>query len=175
MAEGTRANELVNSYPQTAENYPKVVQALTDRFGKKKILKQVYVRELIKMIVINVRSDVKSEVVLTKLYDNLKSHLRALESLGVTTEQTSEFLFPMVESSLPEEILIAWQRSANFGKDGTTEQPPKTELDFLMQFLKQEVDNDQPAIRKIQKERHFKGSNCSKSLNGRDRFMHILR
>lgn len=141
MQEGTRAKELVNSYPQTADNYPKVIEGLTDRFGKKKILKQVYVRELIKMIILNVRSNEK--VPLTKLYDNLESHLRALESLGVTIEQTSEFLFPMVESSLPEDILIAWQRSVNFGKDGANEVPPKTELDFLMSFLKQEVESEQ--------------------------------
>lgn len=94
MEKGTRAKELVDSYPQTAENYPKVIEGLKDRFGKKKILKQVYVRELIKMIVMNVRSNDK--IVLTKLYDSLESHLRALESLGVTIEQTSEFLFPMV-------------------------------------------------------------------------------
>lgn len=141
MEVGTRAMELVKSYPQTADNYPKVIQALIDRFGKKKVLKQVYVRELIKMIAMNIRSNEK--VALTKLYDNLESHLRALESLDVTSEQTSEFLFPMVESILPEDILIAWQRSANFGKDGANENPPKTELDFLMQFLKQEVESEQ--------------------------------
>lgn len=118
-----------------------MIQALKDRFGKKKILKQVYVRELIKMIVVNVRSNEK--LALTKLYDNLESHLRALESLEITIEQTSEFLFPMVESIMPEDILIAWQRSANFGKDGSNEFPPKTELDFLMEFLKQEVESEQ--------------------------------
>lgn len=141
MEEGTRAKELVDSYPQTEENYPKVIKALKDRFGKKKILKQVYVRELIKMIVLNVRSNEK--VALTKLFDNLESHLRALESLGVTMEQTSEFLFPMVESIIPEDILVAWQRSRNFGKDGSQETPPKTELDYLMDFLKQEVESEQ--------------------------------
>lgn len=39
--------------------------------------------------------------------------------------------------------MIAWQRSINFGKDGTNEPPPKTELDFLMGFLKQEVESEQ--------------------------------
>lgn len=141
MQEGTRAKELVNSYPQTSENYPKVIAASKDRFGKTKILKQVYVRELVKMIVINVRDEDK--MYLTKLFDSLESHLRALESLDVTREQMSEFLFPMVESSLPEEISIAWQRSPNFGKDGSSDNPPKTELDFLMEFLRQEVESEQ--------------------------------
>lgn len=34
MVDGTRVKELVN-YPQTAENYPKVIEALKSRFGKK--------------------------------------------------------------------------------------------------------------------------------------------
>lgn len=46
-------------------------------------------------------------------------------------------------SSLPEYILIAWQRSSNFGKDGSNENPPRTELDYLMLFLKQEVESEQ--------------------------------
>ncbi|XP_037037370.1 uncharacterized protein LOC119075084 [Bradysia coprophila] len=139
MVEGSRAKELVDSYPQTSDNYPKVIAALTDRFGKPKILKQVYVRELIKMIANNIRN--KDRVGLSKLFDSLESHLRALESLGVTGEQTSEFLFPMVESILPEDILIAWQRSPNFGR--STLDPPKSELDFLMQFLQQEVESEE--------------------------------
>lgn len=140
MVEGTRAKHLVNSYPQTSENYPKVITALKERYGKKKILKQVYIRELIKMITANVNG--KKEA-LSKLFDDIESHIRALESLGVTIEQTSEFLFPLVESSLPDEILIAWQRSVNFGKDGSLENPPTTELHYLMQFLKQEVESEQ--------------------------------
>ncbi|XP_037029723.1 uncharacterized protein LOC119069705 [Bradysia coprophila] len=141
IMENTRAKELVNSYPQTSENYPKVVAALKERFGKPKILKQVYVRELIKMIANNVRT--KDKVSISKLFDNLESHLRALETLGVTGEQTAEFVFPMVESILPEEILIAWQRSPNFGRDGSAMQPPLSELDFLMSFLRQEVESEQ--------------------------------
>lgn len=118
-----------------------MIEALKNRFGKPKLLKQVYVRELIKIIALNVRT--KDKIPLTKLFDNLESHLRVLESLGVTGEQTSEFLFPMVESALPEDILIAWQRSPNFGKDGSVLNPPTSELDFLMEFLKQEVESEQ--------------------------------
>jgi hypothetical protein len=53
MVPGTRAADLVNSYPMTSENYPKVIQALKARFGKEKMLMQVYVRELLKMVINN--------------------------------------------------------------------------------------------------------------------------
>ena len=137
---GSRAKELVNSYPQSEENYPKVVAALQERFGKAKLLKQVYVRELLKMVINNAKT--KDKVNLSKMFDNLESHLRSLESLGVTVDQSAEFLFPLVESSLPEEVLVAWQRSYFYNQDGSKLVPPKTELDFLLDFLKREVESE---------------------------------
>ncbi|GFT21336.1 uncharacterized protein TNCV_3816211 [Trichonephila clavipes] len=50
---------------------------------------------------------------LPSLYDKLESKIRALESLGRTQEKNGDFLSPFVESSLPEEILIAWERFRN--------------------------------------------------------------
>jgi len=141
MVPGSRARELVDSYPQTAENYAKVIAALKERFGKEKLLKQVYVRELLKMVLNNAKK--QDKVQLSRMFDQLESHLRSLESLGVTIEQMTEFLYPMVESSLPEEILIAWQRSPMYGRDGNLEIPPKSDLDYLMLFLKQEVQSEE--------------------------------
>ncbi|UYV75710.1 hypothetical protein LAZ67_13001071 [Cordylochernes scorpioides] len=48
---GTRASKLVNSYPLTAENYPKVIETLTERFGRPELLQQVYVRDLIRLMI----------------------------------------------------------------------------------------------------------------------------
>lgn len=83
---------------------------------------------------------------LTPLYDKLESHLRALNTLAVTPEQISEFVFPMVESSLLEEILIAWQRSPYYQMDETIPilkgKSTKTELDFLMEFLSNEAESE---------------------------------
>jgi hypothetical protein len=56
MVVGSRAQELVESYPQTADNYPKVITSLQERFGRKKLLRQVYVRELLKMAINNTRA-----------------------------------------------------------------------------------------------------------------------
>lgn len=38
MLDNSRAKELVNKYPQIADNHPKVITALIERFGKKKLL-----------------------------------------------------------------------------------------------------------------------------------------
>ncbi|UYV65812.1 hypothetical protein LAZ67_3005513, partial [Cordylochernes scorpioides] len=143
MKVGTRADRLVKSYPLTTENYPKVVKALQDRFGDKVILTEVYVRQLLKLVINNAR---KKTLTLEGLYDQVESHLRALESLGVTTQQNASFLYPLVESSLPEDLLRIWQRSALAGYGGNELELPITidqRLDRLLEFLRREVKGDQ--------------------------------
>ncbi|UYV77267.1 hypothetical protein LAZ67_15000291 [Cordylochernes scorpioides] len=55
MKVGTRAKRLVKIYPLTEANYPKVIEALKDRFGDRVILTEVYVRQLLKLVINNVR------------------------------------------------------------------------------------------------------------------------
>lgn len=139
MEVNTRAKEIVEGYPATEDNYPKVITALQERFGKKKLLIQIYVRELFLMGLKNMNR----EVTVSSLFDKLVSHVRSLESLGITLEQATLFLYPMVESSLPEDIYIAWQRSPLYERDGSSEVPPKNELDYLLQFLQYEVEREE--------------------------------
>lgn len=139
IEEKTRAYEVIKGFPATADNYPKAIAALKDRFGNKNLLTQVYIRELFQMGLKNLHD--KPEI--STIYDKLVGHVRSLESLGITVEQSTLFLFPMVESSLPEEMMIAWQRSTLYEKDGSIESPPKSKLDFLLEFLRQEVEREE--------------------------------
>lgn len=146
MVRGSRAKDVVESYPMTVENYPKAIKALKNRFGREEMLIEVYVRELQKLVIQNVTSNEKLNI--SKMFDKLESHLRALESLGVTSENYAAMLYPMVESSLPEEVLRAWKRSpmsiqnmiVPFVVDGAQ---PKTKLDFMMDFLRSEVESEE--------------------------------
>ncbi|XP_054286102.1 uncharacterized protein LOC129002380 [Macrosteles quadrilineatus] len=47
---------------------------------------------------------------LCRLYDKLETQLRALKTLGVTSDKYASMLYPLVESALPEETLRAWER-----------------------------------------------------------------
>lgn len=96
--EKSPAYELVTSFPPTATNYPKVIKYLKSRFGNEKILVEVYVRELL-ILVLNKQNTISS------LYDKLETQLHGLESLGVTSDKYAAMLYPLVESALPEEIL----------------------------------------------------------------------
>ncbi|OXA36644.1 uncharacterized protein LOC110862921 [Folsomia candida] len=140
MVTGSRARGLVESFPMTAENYPKAIIALKERFGKEKLLQQVYVRELLRLVIATAKS--KEKIVLSELYDKVETQLRALESLGIKPEHTTLFLFPMVESCLPEETLTTWHHSPLRKEDGSKLVPPKNELHFLMEFLREEVENE---------------------------------
>ncbi|GFY45633.1 integrase catalytic domain-containing protein [Trichonephila inaurata madagascariensis] len=62
-----------------------------------------------------------------------ESKLIALESLGRTKEKFAEFLEPLVESCLPETVLLAWERSRSV--EDTSPQASARSLDKLLCFL----------------------------------------
>ncbi|GBL77313.1 hypothetical protein AVEN_128509-1 [Araneus ventricosus] len=96
--------EFVESFPPTAANYVKAEDSLKARFGRDELLVEVYVRGLLKLI-ISVQNQKQSSM--ASLYDKPESHLRALETLGVTTNKCVSILYPMVESCLQEDFLKA--------------------------------------------------------------------
>jgi len=143
MVHGTRTYKLISSYPQSAANYPLVVSVLKDRFEDKVLLvTEVYVRQMLKLVIRNVG---KSKVAfLSTMYDELESQLTALETPGVTEEQSAEILYRSVESSLPQEVIRAWQRSTWAGYDDDQPYKPVDEhLKSLMKFLRIEVKGDE--------------------------------
>ncbi|GFX33293.1 uncharacterized protein TNCV_811551 [Trichonephila clavipes] len=128
---GSRSQEIVKSFPPTRANYAKAVESLKARFGRNDLLVEVYVRELLKLV-ISVHKNEKFSM--TSVYDKLESHLRALETLGVTTDKCAFILYPMVESCFCEDFLKAWNRhsTSSASVDG------KERLSNLMQFIKAE-------------------------------------
>ncbi|GFU40734.1 uncharacterized protein TNCV_3230931 [Trichonephila clavipes] len=95
---------LSNVTPATAENYPKAIDQLKERFG----------REDLEITVVG-------------------------ESLGRTQEKYGDFLTPLVESCLPEEILMAWERKRNTETDAKGSRT----LEHLMTFLRLEVQGEE--------------------------------
>ncbi|KAJ8976987.1 hypothetical protein NQ317_013988 [Molorchus minor] len=146
---GSRARQLT-----AGENYKKIVESLTSRFGREDLQVEVYIRELLKLILNNVLSDKKIE--LLTLYDKLETQLRALKTLGVTTDKcvyccycySAAMLFPLVESCLPEDLLRVWQRShrsLSTSQSNLESVEPTVEMRLknLMRFLQKEVENEQ--------------------------------
>lgn len=98
--------------------------------------------ELLKLIINTAISDGKFD--LSVLYDKLETHLRALETLGITSDKCAAMLFPLIESCLPEELLRVWQRTprvsiqSSSGHTHTSDEPSMEE-----RFLQAEVQSEQ--------------------------------
>ena len=148
-APGSRARQLVESFPAVGGNYEQIVDCLKSRFGREDLQIEVYVRELLKLILSNAISSNKFDI--ATLYDRLETQMRALETLGVSSDKSAAMLFPLIESCLPEDILRVWQRlprNLDFrASQNSVEnlEHPKMEdkLKGLMLFLQNEVENDQ--------------------------------
>ncbi|GFT26524.1 integrase catalytic domain-containing protein [Trichonephila clavipes] len=130
---GSRAREVVESFPTTAANYAKAVDSLKARFGKDDLLVEVYVRELLKLI-ISVQKQEK-KISMTSLYDKLRILDKSLRDFrsNNSTEKCASILYPMFESCFQEDFLKAWNRSAT----SAASTDAKERLTNLMTFSRQ--------------------------------------
>lgn len=65
----SEARRVLASFPPTGENYQKAIDHLKSRFGKDNVLIEVYIRDLLKLVLSNVNGQQK--VQLATLYDQL--------------------------------------------------------------------------------------------------------
>lgn len=133
---GSKARQLVESFPPSGDNYYKAIEQLKNRFARDDMIIDYYVRGLLQLVLSQRCSNILS---LRDLYDKLFTNLQALETLNVTTDKYASILFPMVESALPVDILTAWERS--FEKKG------ENQLMGLLEFLKKEVESNERILR----------------------------
>ncbi|UYV72208.1 hypothetical protein LAZ67_9002191 [Cordylochernes scorpioides] len=126
MLENSEAQQLVLSYPVSGKNYASVIKDLKERFGRDNMLIKVYVRDLLWLVI---RSAQERKVNFKDLVTKLNSQIRDLSMLGVTTDKCADILYPVVESCLPEDVLISWQSSSE-----------PEDLESLMKFLRREVN-----------------------------------
>ncbi|KAJ8982623.1 hypothetical protein NQ317_002674 [Molorchus minor] len=148
---GSRARKIVDSYPPVPENYAKIVDSLKSRFGREDLQIEVYVRELLKLVLNKSGSKCGSVAV---LYDEIESQLRSLETLGISSNKYAAMLYPLIESCLPENLISVYHRSSGRFSDkgdvdtvSISEEHPIDSLDArlrgLMTFLRNEVENEQ--------------------------------
>lgn len=140
MVDGSDAQELIRSYPMTAVNYDEAVNSLQERFGRDDMLVEVYVRDLITLILENARN---RDASFSSLYVKLSTQLRSLHNLGVTSDKSAAILYPMVESTLSEEVFKAWERYRHQNLTGDENKKSETQLQELMKFLKNEVEGSE--------------------------------
>ncbi|KAF2902792.1 hypothetical protein ILUMI_03394 [Ignelater luminosus] len=85
---GSRARQVVESFPAMQENYENIIDSLKPTFGRQDLQIEVYVRELLKLILDNAISSGKIDT--STLYDKIECQVRTLETLGVTKKNPIE-------------------------------------------------------------------------------------
>ncbi|GFY17332.1 putative RNA-directed DNA polymerase from transposon X-element [Trichonephila clavipes] len=70
---GSKMSRLVSSFPPTKENYRKAVQQVKELFGREDLLVQIYIRDLLGVVLQNATGKIRLE--LSELNDVLKSKL----------------------------------------------------------------------------------------------------
>ncbi|GFT79215.1 DUF1758 domain-containing protein [Nephila pilipes] len=79
-----------------------------------------------------------SKTDLPALYDELEAKIRALESLGRTQEKFGDFLSPLEESCLPEEVLeVKGEEMVNLARTGFASHQNPRRKEFQNEQLKQ--------------------------------------
>ncbi|GFU42425.1 DUF1758 domain-containing protein [Trichonephila clavipes] len=129
----SEARELIESFPITNENYLLAIESLVERYGRNELLIDFYVRELLKLVLNNATK--KKQDYLSGLYNKLSTQLRALSSLGITTDQCGIILYPLVESALPTHILRSFERQRKNNETAT--------LDSIVSFLKSGMQSEE--------------------------------
>ncbi|BES89560.1 Retrotransposon protein [Nesidiocoris tenuis] len=153
---GSPAQKLVEGFPPSRENYQKAIDLLKARYGKEELLIEYYVRELLSLVL------KRAENTVSQLYDQLEAQLRALDSLGVTKEKYAAMIFPLVESSVPENVFKVWERH-RISKNASIMDAEGC-LTELLSFLRVEVEGEERLkLRQNTFEEHARTRGCSQA------------
>lgn len=157
LKEGSKPRTLVTKFQPSG--YEDALEHLKARFGNREVLVEIYVRDLIKLIL-----DQKQGHSVTTLYDQIESYLRALDALDIERKVFSPVLYPLIESCLSKDLILMWERWRNFKTltlaETLAENDDKmslcssshkvqvsgaTKLELLMAFLRQEAEGEERA------------------------------
>ena len=90
----------------TSQHYQSARQILTDQFGRKERIIFTHIQTLLNMPVMN-KCSVSN---VWKLSDDLQSHTRSLEAIGICGTQYGVILTPLILTHLPQDVKLKWSR-----------------------------------------------------------------
>ncbi|GFX61625.1 integrase catalytic domain-containing protein [Trichonephila clavipes] len=99
------------------------------------------------------------------LYDNLEQQIRALATLGVTTDKCACLLYPLVESCIPEDLLRVFQRVMCTESNKNVNKPTSNKLEKEVKEQDKSLNlasilNTPPVLLQTLKVK-IQGKNCS--------------
>ena len=122
------ASELLEGFRTTNSEYPEALKLFKDTYGNKSLLKKIRISKLLNVEKYNGKGSLRP------IYNKLRTNIRALESLGVKTEDHSLFLIPIVCSKISRDLNKKWYKKND------------ESINNLLQFIQDEVESTESAI-----------------------------
>ena len=108
------AKSVIQGLPLIALNYTVGCDLLKEQFGKPERIIFAHIQALLCLSMPFKPQGSKYYVsALRKLQDELQTHIRSLEVLGVSGDKYGLFLTPVILSSLPSDIRLEWSREGS--------------------------------------------------------------
>jgi len=123
------ARAVIAGMRMTDKEYPVAVELLKKRYAKPNMIQRAHMNELISLQPV---FSEKNVIKLRQFHDEIETHFRGLEAIGVKKSSYSSFIVPILLDKLPESLRISMIRTQE--KDQM-----EWKLDDLISALESEV------------------------------------
>ena len=121
------ACEAISGLSLTAANYQRAIETLKKRFRSKQLIINRHMDVLLHVEAVHSANSTKA---LHRLFDNVSSHVRSLQSLGVEPNSYGSLLCPVLLTELPAELQLTISRKVT---------KADWNLDSLMRAVEEEI------------------------------------
>ncbi|XP_066987482.1 uncharacterized protein [Macrobrachium rosenbergii] len=125
------AKSVIQWISQTSANYHIACKMLKEWFGRPEGIIFAHIQALLSITVPAKNPSSRYVSSLWKLQDELLTHVRSLEALGMDGTQYGVFMTPVILSRLPPDICLEWSREGS---------GHERDLDWLLNFLQREIE-----------------------------------
>ena len=124
------AARAIKGFSLTEANYPKAIEKLNERFGRKDVIIQSHLQGLLNLDVATKHPPGSPGYIpsLWNFYDDVCAHVRSIEGLGIEQSKCETFLVPIILFRIPPTITQAWFKLK-------TSRSREDDLGKLLEFL----------------------------------------
>ena len=125
------ASGLLEGFSTTNDDYEEAIKLFKDTYGNKPLLRQIRISKLLNIE----RHDGKSSI--RPIYNQIRTHIRSLESLDIVAEDYSLFLVPIVLSKFSKDFNKRWYKPSKRNQES---------INHLLHWIKEEVESTESAM-----------------------------
>lgn len=125
-----KAAAAIEGLPISDRNYDIAVKTLIERFGKEDVIIEDHMSRLLDVRPVHDLRDIER---LRTLYDEIRSGVRSLEALGVSSSTYGALLLTVLRKSIPTELCLAY-----FRRKAASRETPQDELLGFLDFIREQ-------------------------------------